>query len=213
MVDRAVTGDTAARKAALRKHVLACRDALTPEYRASASRAILIRVCGIPAYEQATTVLGYFGFGTEIDTRPFLAHALSAGKILLLPRVDRAARSLRLYRVRDLDSDLVSGIWGIREPARDRCDETDPQTVDFVLMPGVAFTHKGERLGYGGGFYDRLIPQMTRPPVKIAPAFGCQVVDSLPMTETDQRIDQVVSESPADDTAAIRQLPVPPGTC
>ena len=195
MVDGTIAGDTAARKAALRQKILACRDALTAEYRTSASATVLARICEMPAYRQANTVLAYFGFGTEIDTRPFLEHALSDGKTLLLPRVDRPSRSLRLYQIRDLDADLEAGIWGIREPARDRCIEAAPQSVDFVLIPGVAFTCKGERLGYGGGFYDRLIPQMTKPPAKIAPAFRCQVIESIPMSATDQCIDAVVSET------------------
>jgi 5-formyltetrahydrofolate cyclo-ligase len=138
--------------------------------------------------------MAYIGFGSEIDTAAFVSDALSVGKTLVLPRVERGSRNLALHRVRNLEQELESGVWGIRQPRAD-CPAMDASSVEFVLVPGVAFTRHAERLGYGGGFYDRLIRGFAPRPALVAAAFELQVVAALPMTDTDQRVDRVITES------------------
>ena len=105
----------------------------------------------------ARTVLLTLPFRSEWDTRPLAVDALRAGKRVVIPRVDRVARMLRLHAVADLDADVVAGYLGIPEP-RETLPVVEPGDVDWVLVPGVAFDAAGRRLGYGGGFYDRLLP-------------------------------------------------------
>ncbi len=101
-------------------------------------------------------------FGSEFDTTTLVDDALARGMQLCLPRVDRDTRALALHHVENLARDLQSGVWGIREPRAD-CPHADLGRIDCVLLPGVAFTPRCERLGYGGGYYDRLIARF-RPP-------------------------------------------------
>ena len=138
--------------------------------------------------------MAYIGFGSELDTAVVVADALASGKELVLPRVERGSRSLGLHRVQDPDRELEQGVWGIRQP-RVQCPEAAPSRIEFVLVPGVAFTRRGDRLGYGGGFYDRLIRGLVPRPALVAGAFELQVVAELPMMETDQRVDRVITES------------------
>ena len=194
MAGQDIAGDVKSAKTALRKRVLAARDALDPALRAAASAIITDTLAALPAFVAARTVMAYAGFGSEIDTAPFLAATLAAGKTLVLPRVDRATRTLQLFVVRDPAADLVAGIWGIREPDPARCAAADPGTIGFVLVPAVAFTQDGDRLGYGGGFYDRLLASLDRRVARIAAAFDLQVVDHIPEGPDDQRVDQVVTE-------------------
>jgi len=86
-------------------------------------------------------------------------------------------------------------VWGIREPDPQRCPPADTAEIDSVLVPGVAFTPSGGRLGYGGGFYDTLIRGWPSHATLIAPAFELQVVDDLPFGPDDQPIDAVVTEA------------------
>ena len=174
--------------------MLAARDAVDPVQRATANNTILDRVSALPAFVSARTVMAYAGFGSELDTAPLLAATLATGKTLILPRVDRAKRALRLFVVRDLVADLVAGVWGIREPTPARCAPADPDAVDFVLVPGVAFTPAGDRLGYGGGYYDGWIAALRRRPALIAAGYAMQVLPALPTDASDQRVDGVLTE-------------------
>ena len=133
-------------------------------------------------------------FGSEFDTTKMVVDVLASGKQLCLPRVNRDLRKLELYVADNLEHDLESGVWGIREPRTDN-PRADPGRIDFVLLPGVAFTPRCDRLGYGRGFYDRLIGEFTNRPPLIAAAFSLQIRDEIPLTANDQRVDRVITES------------------
>jgi len=178
----------------LRKQVLARRDALSVAERQSSSRRITARLLGLDAYRNAGCVMAYVSFGSEFETGDFIADLLARGKRLVLPRVERGSRALKLYTVRDPARQLIAGVWGIQQPRPDLCPEVPASQLEFVLVPGAAFTQRCERLGYGGGFYDRFIGGLARRPALIAAAYGPQVVPDLPMSETDQRVDLVVTE-------------------
>jgi 5-formyltetrahydrofolate cyclo-ligase len=180
-------------KAALRQAILGRRDAADVASRSRDSQTITQKLRALPAYRAASVVAAYASFGSEIDTSEFLARILTDGKQLLLPRVNSAQRVLELRHVVDLGADLVSGVWGIREPA-ERCPILSLTEIEFVLVPGVAFTASGTRLGYGGGFYDRLLASLDRRIARIAAAFQLQMVDQLPEGPRDQRVDQVVTQ-------------------
>src|SRR3954469_1383636 len=150
---------TALAKATLRTSILARRNAMDAATRARHSSTITGKLVALPAYRAANVVAAYGSFGSEFDTSQFLAATLAAGKQLVLPRINRALRALELRQVIDLNGDLVAGVWGIPEPAP-RCTMVDPKNVEFMLVPGVAFSPSGARLGYGGGYYDRLIASL-----------------------------------------------------
>jgi len=180
-------------KAALRQTILARRDAADVASRNSRSQAITQKLFALPAYRAAHVVAAYASFGSEFDTSEFLANVLKDAKQLLLPRINHAQRALELRHVTDPGVDLVSGVWGIREPA-ERCPIVSVTKVEFMLVPGVAFTAGGARLGYGGGFYDRLLASLDRRVARVAAAFELQMVDHLPEGSHDQRVDRVVTE-------------------
>ena len=181
-------------KTALRRKIVAARDALPASARHDSSAAITSQLLKLDAYRNARCVLAYMSFGSEFATAAFVADVLQSGKRLCLPRVDRATRRLAIHRVTDPAGDLREGSWGIREPRED-CAATEIDQIDFVLLPGVAFTPRCERLGYGGGFYDRLIPQFASRPPLVAAAFGVQICAHVPVDANDQRVDVVVTEA------------------
>jgi len=138
--------------------------------------------------------MAYASFGSEFETGDFIADALAHGKTLVLPRVERDSRELQLHQVRDPARQLVAGVWGIRQPRADLCPPVPASQLDFVLVPGVAFTRHCERLGYGGGYYDGFIRGLTRRPPLIAAAYSLQILPVLPVSERDQEVDTVISE-------------------
>ena len=184
-------------KKALRAAVLVTRDAMPARDRQEAAEAISQRVCKLEVYRLAKSVLTYMSFGAELDTHGFFDAVVRAGKIAVLPRIDKASKSLRLHVVKG-HGDLVDGVWGIREPHPDT-PTMSIADIDMVLMPGLAFDRAGHRLGYGAGYYDRLLAptSMLTPakPVRVVAAFDCQVVDAVPTGPSDQPFHILVTES------------------
>jgi 5-formyltetrahydrofolate cyclo-ligase len=184
------------RKQALRQSIIAAREKLPASENGRLSRAVIGSICNLPAYRQAQTVLAYLNFGAELATELWVEQALAENKRVLLPRVNKASKHLDLYQVRDLRHDVAPGLWGIREPVVERCIKEDALgTVDFILLPGVAFTREGGRLGYGGGFYDKLLARIPHRPALVAGAFALQVVQEIPLESTDRKVEWLVTEN------------------
>lgn len=181
-------------KADLRKQVLARRDALSPATRAALSTRITQRLLQIDSLRAARTVAAYMSINSEFATDAFVEYVLAQGKTLVLPRVEQGTSRLTLHRVTDLQNDLEPGVWGIMEPRADSTTLVQLSMVDWMLVPGLAFTRQGDRLGYGAGYYDRLIAGITHRPALVAGAFGVQLVDDLPTLPYDCTVDTVVTE-------------------
>ena len=122
----------------------------------------------------------------------FFESVLRDGKTAVLPRIDKPSKLLKLHVVKS-HADLVDGFWGIREPHPDTPTVTI-EHIDMVLMPGLAFDRGGRRLGYGAGYYDRLLATTTRP-VRVVATFDCQVIDAVPTGPADQPFHILVTES------------------
>ncbi|MEO6974996.1 MAG: 5-formyltetrahydrofolate cyclo-ligase [Gallionella sp.] len=182
-------------KTGIRKQLLALREQLPADTRAAHGDAIVERLLQMPEYQQADTVLGYMNFGAEFASEFWVRRVLADGKKLALPRVNHHTSQLDLYRVEDMESQLAAGLWGIREPIVERCERlTMINEVEFALLPGVAFTRDGARLGYGRGFYDKLLARMAIRPALAAAAFGLQIVEQIPQESTDVKVEWIITE-------------------
>ncbi|CAH1906449.1 5-formyltetrahydrofolate cyclo-ligase [Candidatus Nitrotoga sp. HW29] len=188
-------------KQAIRQRIITDREQLTAAERACLSHAISERIAHLDTYRTANTVLAYMSFGAEFSTDKWVQQALRNDKCVLLPKVNRTTKELDIYHVTNLQHDLAPGQWGIREPLAERCAKMDAlQKVDFILLPGVAFGRNGARLGYGGGFYDKLLARIKASnqncrPALIAGAFAIQLVEDIPQETTDHKVEWVVTEN------------------
>lgn len=180
-------------KRSLRARILSARDRIPEDVHSEASRTIASTLATRPDFQAARTLLLTLPFGSEWNTSPLFHVAFGRGKAVAVPRVDIAQRMLELCAVTDVERDVAPGYRGIREPLP-HCNRIDPSTVDWVLVPGVAFDAEGNRLGYGGGFYDRLLPLLPPAAAKLAGAFELQVVDRIPTAAHDLPIDAIVTE-------------------
>ena len=181
-------------KRAMRERIVALRDALPVDTRAEASRAIVQRIAALESFVRAGCVILTLPYRSEWNARLLLDHALAAGKTVGAPRVDTRARMLRALAIEDPARDIEAGYRGIPEP-RAGCREIALAEVDWVLVPGVAFDAAGRRLGYGGGYYDRLLPLLPATAPRVAGAFDAQIVDAVPAAAHDIGVDYVVTES------------------
>jgi len=182
-------------KLGIRKKLLALREQLSPDIRAAWSEAISAHIVKLEIYRQASTILGYMNFGAEFASELWIQQVLADGKRLALPRVNLHTNQLDLYWVDDLENQLAAGLRGIREPIVERCERLNRlNEVEFVLLPGVAFTRDGARLGYGGGFYDKMLAHMTHRPALAAAAFALQIVEQIPQEVTDVKVGWIITE-------------------
>jgi 5-formyltetrahydrofolate cyclo-ligase len=97
--------------------------------------------------------------------------------------------------------DLAAGIWGIQEPLADRCEKIESlASIDLILLPGVAFARDGSRLGYGGGFYDKLLERVSlcgreKAPALVGAAFSLQLIADIPQEPTDRKVEWLLTEA------------------
>jgi 5-formyltetrahydrofolate cyclo-ligase len=187
-------------KRSLRERVLAARDRTPPAFRAAASAAIGKALAARDDFAAASTVLLTLPFGSEWDSMALLLAALERGKAVVLPRVNATARTLELCRLSEPSRDVLPGYRGIPEP-QSHCALIAADAIDWVLVPGVAFDAGGHRLGYGGGYYDRLLPQLRSDAAKIAGGYEMQLVDRVPAAPHDVPVQALATES--------RTLPMP----
>ncbi len=179
---------------------------LDPAARAAEEAKLIAILPRLPGYAAAGTVLLYANaFAEEIDTRPILLHALSTSKRVLCPRVVLPDNQMRLFEVHSLSEDLEPGLLGIPEP-RVNCAEVEVATVDWALIPGLAFNLRCYRLGRGAGHYDRLLLRMRQDACCWSLGYDCQIVAELPIEPHDVPIDGVATshriiERPRADTS------------
>jgi 5-formyltetrahydrofolate cyclo-ligase len=192
--------DSPKAKREIRARIIARREALSESLRREWSAAITSRLLALEGYRGARLVAAYASFRAEFDTSAFLAAALAAGKRLALPRVAANRERLEYCFVADPARDLAPGTWGIPEPGA-HCEQmADGAAVDFVLAPGLAFTRRGDRLGYGRGYFDRFIASLPGRPLVVAGAYSMQVVGELPVEPHDRRVQVLVTEWETIDT-------------
>ena len=180
-------------KQTLRERILQARDELPVGDRLRGGAAIATAIAARADFGAAGTVLLSLSFRSEWDTRPLIAAALAAGKAVAAPRVDAASRMLEPCQVTNPDLDLAPGFRGIAEPLP-HCPPVALAAIDWVLVPGVAFDAGGHRIGYGGGYYDRLLPLLRRDAGRVSGAFELQVVASVPAAPHDVTVDAIVTE-------------------
>lgn len=180
-------------KKLLRKEILSRRDALTEAERERGKLLITERILGHQWYYLSDKILSFVSYGSEICTTEILENALQDGKEVYVPKVE--GREMKFYRIRSL-TELKEGYKGIREPQGNTESYVfTPENAagSLFLMPGSVFDPLGNRLGYGGGFYDRYLADKEALRLRsIAVGFRCQQSEEVPVEETDIKPYQVI---------------------
>jgi 5-formyltetrahydrofolate cyclo-ligase len=175
-------------KKEVRRRILELRDALPPEARELAARAVAARCIELPEVASAAIVMTFWTFGSELPTMPLIEALLGAGEQVALPRIVDGDIEVRTWRPGD---PMTQTRFGALEPAAGIL--VAPADVDVVLTPAVAFDRRGRRVGYGGGFYDRFF--LSTDATRIGVGFALQVVeDDLPAGAFDLRVEAIVTQ-------------------
>ena len=176
-------------KRTIRKEAAARLRAMPPEERNLASRMITDQVLQLESFQNAQTIMAFWSLPTEPDTSWIIQSALAQGKRVLLPRCFDPPRMEALPYDGNPDH-LRPGRWDIPEPIPAEAEGNTAITPDLILVPCAAATKEGVRLGHGGGYYDWFLKD--QPGRKICLCFRTQLMEALPETSTDVRMDQVI---------------------
>jgi 5-formyltetrahydrofolate cyclo-ligase len=164
------------------------------------SRRAVARLMQLPEYQAAQTVLWYLDCRSELRTIHALPEAIASGKRIIVPYCTSdatGANKLGLWWLASME-ELVVGKWKILEPPRERWGEpgkeVQPEEVDLVIVPGVAFSQDGGRMGNGQGYYDRLLAHVRPDCPLVALCYESQLFDELIVSPHDVFMDKVVTE-------------------
>jgi len=202
-------------KKGIREALLRKRNGIKLAEKRLKETAIRKRLFALSDLKKARNILFYSSFRSEVDTMRCIQHAIKLKKRIALPLVDRKKKRLKLYKIKDV-SELVSGYMGILEPGITKGRKTSLKEMDVVIIPGAGFDIKGNRLGYGFGYYDKLLSKPTgreiiinisRPKrhftlhqdsgagfTTIALAFEEQIVPRVPDEIHDVKVDKIITD-------------------
>ena len=160
------------------------------------SKEICVKFAALPEYVRARTVMYYIDVRSEVRTRHALPEALTEGKKIVVPWCNERGE-LELFHLESMD-ELALGMYKILEPKQELralpAKQVAATDLDLVMVPGVAFTRAGARMGHGKGYYDKLL-QHARPDAPlVALAFECQLFDEIPTAAHDIFMDMVITE-------------------
>ncbi|GAB4389842.1 MAG: 5-formyltetrahydrofolate cyclo-ligase [Thermodesulfovibrionales bacterium] len=174
----------------MREETLRRRDSIPPPVRRVKDASIRERLRALEEFVNAGTVLLYASFRSEVDTLEIISEAISSGKRVFLPRVEGDV--LGVYEVEGAD-ELSAGFMGIPEPPALDGRRREAAQAEVIIVPGVAFDPLGWRLGYGKGYYDRLLSGAPGRP-RVALAYEEQMAGALPHEEHDVGMDVIVTD-------------------
>jgi len=184
-MNKEFTGES---REAIRARMRQLRAQLEAPAQDEASRRVLRHILSLDAYKSAKTVMAYAAARGELSLAPVIEDVLASGRRLALPKCE-ALGVMTARRVRSMD-ELEPGVWGLMEP---RCEsEIIPcGEIDLILAPGTSFDREGNRIGQGGGYYDRFLPGTRAARVGICHSFA--LLERLQAQEHDAKMDAVVT--------------------
>ncbi len=176
-------------KKSLRAEYKAVRDSIDADIRKNQDAIIFQKVIELKEYKRANTIFVYVSFGSEVETKRIIERIISDGKYAVIPKCDTKSHTMHTFKIDSL-SQLKKGAYGIEEPCED-CVEVLKEHIDLVVVPGLCFDLKGNRLGYGGGYYDRFLADFKGFTVGLS--YNECIADIVPADEYDCRLDLIIS--------------------
>lgn len=189
--------DIIEQKKTIRKSIIAKRNNLSPDYISSSSKKITTTLLSLDAFKNAKTIMCYVSFGTEVDTKKIIEECFKQGKSILIPIIMRNVNGTSYMEASELHNfkeDLTPGTMNILEPKESSIRIIDPEIIDLIIIPGLAFDKYGNRLGYGAGYFDYFLQRLKGDCKQIAITFSFQIVEFIPIEEHDKPIPQILTE-------------------
>ncbi len=166
---------------------------MSSETRRHKSLQACLNLASLPQFQDASTVMMYLSLHYELDTAKAIEQAWSLGKTVVVPRISREPRIMAPVRIESFQDEFSVGVSGLRNPVSQAV--TPLEQIDLVVVPGLAFDMQGNRLGHGGGYYDRFLCLPELKARRCGLAFDQQVVPGIPREDHDQGMDFLVTDT------------------
>lgn len=184
------------KKKQIRREKLKIRREMSIEEKSNYDKIIKDKFFESGFYKESDNIFIYISYDSEINTKDIITRAIKEGKKIYVPRTEFSTKLMNAVRIENFDN-LVESRYGILEPKKDE-PFIDPNDLDLIVVPGVAFDKNGGRVGYGAGYYDRYFKRINNENkskiVKLALAYDFQLMDKVPTDEEDVLIDAVMTE-------------------
>ena len=182
-------------KFAVRQNMRRRRNAMSLDDILNLSRAVEDRLFACKDFSVCQNIMFVLSFGNEVRTDEMITRSLKDGKQVYVPRLITRERRLEVCEITDMDQEFELGSYDIREPSRSNSKVVSPSKVDAVIAPGLAFDRSGARIGFGGGYFDWLFKQLPDEALRLGVAYEFQVVDSIPQSFWDERVQTIYTEN------------------
>jgi len=180
-------------KELLRQKLKKCLDNLSAEQKTEKSKKACQALIETPQFQDASVVMIYLSMPHEIDTSDAILHAWQLGKVVVVPKVLWNDGHMLPVRINSLDADFAQGVSGLRNPVKGK--PMPFEEIDLVVAPGLGFDRNGNRLGRGGGYYDKFFAHHRLKAQKCGFAFAEQMVEDVPVNKHDVSVDFLVTDA------------------
>ena len=179
-------------KKQIRKLIISKRDNLDKDLKNVYDEKIKNNLINKDMFIKSQNIFIYVGFGSEINTSQYIEEFLSINKNILIPRTEIETKKMDAVKIHNLN-DLQKDKYGILEPKKS-LPAFSKDKIDLVILPGVAFSESGDRIGYGGGYYDRYLKSLNNNIPKVALCYEFQIQNNLISEIHDIKADYVITE-------------------
>ncbi len=178
----------------LRKKYLNKRKSMDTSLVNNKSEKIINNLYELKEYKLSKCIMTYISFRNEIKTENLIKESIKNNKKIVVPLTDTTKHEMTPSLLYDYDNELSKGAYGIYEPKSEYIRIVDPNIIDLVIIPGSVFDINGNRIGYGGGYYDKFLKTVKKSTYKIALAYDFQVVSNINPDKYDMPVDLIITE-------------------
>ncbi|WP_243524444.1 5-formyltetrahydrofolate cyclo-ligase [Bacillus pseudomycoides] len=178
-------------KVRLRKKIVGKMNSLSKEQHKTLSEQIVFSLYEQKEWRDAQTIGITLSMEHEVNTYVIIEQAWREGKKVVVPKCNRETRTMTFRQITNFDQ-LETVYMSLREPIPALTVEVEVNEIELLFVPGVAYTRRGERIGYGGGYYDRYLAEYERKTLSLA--FDFQIVSYIPTEPFDQNVQKIITE-------------------
>ncbi|KAB2444752.1 5-formyltetrahydrofolate cyclo-ligase [Bacillus luti] len=178
-------------KLRLRKQIIEHMNSLSEERYTTLSEQIAFSLYAQKEWAEAKTIGITLSMENEVNTYSIIEKAWEEGKKVVVPKCNKETRTMSFRQISNFDQ-LETVYMNLREPIPVLTEEVDADEIDLQIVPGVAYTERGERIGYGGGYYDRYLMHYKGKTLSLAYQF--QMVQHIPVEPFDKNVEKIITE-------------------